>query len=95
MQRSALVLLSIALAALTASAGRLQTGITPTHYDLWFAPDLEQAIFRGRATIRVTLDRPATSIALNAAEIAFERVTVEDGTGAQEARVSLDEAGEP
>jgi aminopeptidase N len=94
MRRCAPLLAFIVLAAVAPSAQRLPAGIAPTHYDLWFAPDLAQATFRGRAAIRMTLDRPATSITLNAAEIAFERVTIEDGAGSQGARITLDEAGE-
>ena len=55
-------------------------GVTPAHYTLWFAPDLEKETFRGRETIEVTLAAPATSITLHAAEITFGEVTI-DGRG--------------
>jgi aminopeptidase N len=92
--RLCVVLLFACLAALPASAQRLPKGITPTHYDLWFAPDLGRATFRGRESIRVTLEAPATAITLHAAEITFDRVTIEDGAGTQDARVTLDATAE-
>lgn len=85
---------ALCLAALPATAQRLPAGVTPTHYTLWFAPDLEKETFRGRETIAVTLAAPATSITLHAAEISFGEVTVTDEGGAQQARVTLDDTAE-
>src|SRR5262245_52018492 len=84
----------ISLASTPAFAQRLPAGITPNHYDLWFAPDLAKASFRGRASIQITVDRPTTVVTLNAAEIAFGDVTIEDGSGAQPAKVALDAQAE-
>ena len=89
-----LIVATLCLTALPAMAQRLPGGVTPTHYALWFAPDLEKATFRGRETIEVTLAAPATTITLHAAEITFGEVTVKDAAGTQTARVTLDEKTE-
>ena len=94
MRKFVLALLALILTASAAVAQRLPAGIAPTHYTLWFAPDLERATFRGRETIDVTLQRPTTSITLNAAEIEFGEVTIEAGGRKQAARVMLDEKNE-
>jgi aminopeptidase N len=93
-RRAILLFLLIGVTALPVSAQRLSKGIAPTHYDLWFAPDLARATFRGRADIQVSLEAPASAITLNVAEIAFQEVTVDDGGGSQKASVALNEAGE-
>jgi aminopeptidase N len=94
MRQLALALLALMVTASAAFAQRLPSGVTPTHYALWFAPDLERATFRGRETIDVTLQRPTTTITLNAAEIDFGDVTIEAGGRRQTARVMLDEKSE-
>jgi hypothetical protein len=66
--RVVLALLAAAT-AVPAAAQRLPGGVTPEHYTLWFAPDLDKATFRGRAEIRVRLDVPASAVTLHAAEI--------------------------
>ena len=86
-------LLFVAFALLLASpaaAQRLPGGVTPEHYTLWFAPDLDKATFRGRETIRVRVDQPTTSITLHAAEITFGEVTITAGGETQRARVTTD-----
>ena len=80
--------------AVPAAAQRLPGGVTPEHYTLWFAPDLDTATFRGRAEIRVKLDAPATTVTLHAAEITFGEVTLEAAGGTQPATVRLDEKTE-
>ncbi|HTM33543.1 MAG TPA: M1 family metallopeptidase [Vicinamibacterales bacterium] len=92
--RVALIVLLLGSAALPGSAERLPKGVSPTHYDLWFEPDLARATFRGRESIRISLDAPRQAITLNAAEITFERVSVEDAVGTQDASVTTDEAAE-
>ena len=69
MRQLALALLALMVTASAAVAQRLPSGVAPTHYTLWFAPDLERATFRGRETIDITVQRPTTTITLNAAEI--------------------------
>ena len=86
------------LVALGLSAGafaqRLPATVVPTHYALWFAPDLQNATFRGRETIDVNVPNPTTTITLNAAEIQFGAVTITAGGRMQTARVALDEKNE-
>src|SRR5262245_26319382 len=94
MRQFVLALLALMVTASAAVAQRLPAGVTPTHYTLWFAPDLERATFRGRETIEVTLQRPTTTLTLNAAEIDFGEVTIEAGGRRQNARVTLDEKSE-
>jgi aminopeptidase N len=77
-----------------ALAQRLPATATPTHYALWFAPDLKNATFRGRETIDVTVANPTSSITLNAAEIQFGAVTITSGGRMQTARVTLDDKNE-
>jgi aminopeptidase N len=79
----------LCLISAPAFAQRLPAGVTPTHYTLWFAPDLDKETFRGRESITVELAAPATAITLNAAEITFGEVTIEDPGGKQTAKVSL------
>src|SRR5258705_1362682 len=86
-----LVALTFATAAL---AQRLPATASPTHYALWFAPDLQGATFRGRETIDVTIPNPTTSMTLNAAEIQFGPVTITAAGRTQAARVTLDEKNE-
>jgi aminopeptidase N len=82
------------LIASPAVAERLPTTVVPSHYTLWFAPDLEKQTFRGRESIQVQVLAPATSITLHAAEITFGTVSVTSGGRTQAARVSLDAQAE-
>src|ERR1039458_3274534 len=58
-------------------AQRLSGGVRPEHYSLTITPDLAKATFAGQETIDVVLDKPATSITLNAAELEFGAVKAE------------------
>lgn len=80
------LLFASCLFPLAASAQRLPSGVHPEHYTLALTPDLKAATFTGTESIDVTLDRPSTTITLNAAEIKFLSVTA----GAQTAQVLLD-----
>jgi aminopeptidase N len=85
------------LSAWPAAAQRLPGGVTPEHYDLWFAPDLRTDTFRGRETIEARLLKPSRAITLHAAEITFQKVQVASGPKAsqtQTATVTLDEKDE-
>jgi aminopeptidase N/puromycin-sensitive aminopeptidase len=88
---AAVAALSLA-AAPQARAQRLSPSIVPTHYALTLTPDLKAATFSGSEQIDVTLAAPSTTITLNAAEIAFQSVTVSGQP--QPAAVSLDKANE-
>jgi len=94
-RRLALVgVLTVLAVPVPSAAQRLSTAIVPEHYSLWFAPDLQRATFRGRATIRVRAARPTTAITLHAAEIEFGDVAVTAGGRTQPARVAVDAAAE-
>jgi len=92
--RRALILLFALLTAVPAAGQRLPESVRPQHYSLWFAPNLDAETFRGRAIIRVVLESPANAITLNAAEIAFEQVSVAAGGRTQTARVSVNPAAQ-
>jgi len=55
----------ILLGAIPAAAQRLPGSVTPEHYTLWFAPDVQNEAFRGRESIRVTVTEPTTSITVH------------------------------
>ena len=84
-----LAFLALALAP-RAIAQRLPQTIRPESYKLTLTPDLNAATFAGLETIEVTLKEPANVIALNAAEIAFQSVTVTAAGKQQTATVALD-----
>src|SRR3954468_13692681 len=94
MRKLAFALAFLAIPAIAAHGQRLPPTVTPTHYALWFAPDLQNATFRGRETIDIDVAAAATSITLNAAEIQFGDVTVTAGGRRQTARVALDDKNE-
>ncbi len=94
MARISCALFCFLLAAAPAWAQRLPTNVAPEHYDLWFAPDLQNETFRGRETITVRLKAPATTITLNAAEITFGEVTITAAGRRQVARITSDERRE-
>ena len=82
------------LAASPASAQRLPTIVTPSHYDLAFVVDLTHERFDGTETIRVHVAESTLTVVLNAAEIQFREVTIGTGATAQAATVTLDEANQ-
>ena len=82
------------LTALPASAQRLPTIVTPSHYDLKFVVDLARERFEGTETIRAQVAEPTSRVVLNAFEIAFHEVTIGAGAAAQKATVTLDEAAQ-
>ncbi len=89
MTRIGLTLIAFLSAVLPAAAQRLPDTVTPEHYTLWFAPDLKEETFRGKATIRVQAAQPTRTITLHAAEIEFGEVKVTAGGRTQTARVTL------
>jgi aminopeptidase N/puromycin-sensitive aminopeptidase len=72
------------------NAQRLPTTVVPTHYTLTLTPDLKAATFSGVEKIDVNIKEPIKSITLNAAEIAFQSVTVDRNGAPQAAKVALD-----
>ena len=78
----------------SATAQRLPDTVRPEHYTLALTPDLKAATFSGVETIDVTVAEPVSTITLNAAEIAFETVTVSAGGKQQTAAVTLDKSKE-
>ncbi len=71
---------------------RLPRSVTPRHYGLRIAPDLETFRFEGTATIDVTVHEPVDQIVLNAAELEIHSAAVRDAGGAEQAGVvTLDE----
>src|ERR1043165_5776575 len=83
---AALVLLTSA----AATAQRLPRTVFPVHYDLTFAPDFAKETFDGEETIEVTNELATTSIKMNAMDITFHDVTINE----QRATVSEDKANE-
>jgi len=74
-RNTVLAITAILLTAnLAAHAQRLSANVHPEHYSLSLTPDLLTATFSGEETIDVTLDAPAQTITLNAAEIEFQSV---------------------
>jgi aminopeptidase N/puromycin-sensitive aminopeptidase len=75
-------------------AQRLPDNVLPDSYDLRFEPDLASATFTGDETIHVHLQKPATSIVLNAAELEFKEAWIGSADFKQAAAVSTDEKNE-
>src|SRR5712664_4019174 len=89
----AVAVLSLVL-GMGASTHRLPEYVLPESYDLTFTPDLADAAFSGDETIHVRLQKPASSITLNSAEIAFTETTITAGGTTQTAAVAPDEKNE-
>src|SRR6266850_3103887 len=92
--RKSLFMIAMLMIPASAFAQRLPGSVAPTHYALWFAPDLQNATFRGRETIDIDVKTGTSSITLNAAEIQFGEVTIAAGDRRQTARVTLDDKKE-
>jgi aminopeptidase N len=75
-------------------AQRLSTNVVPQHYSLTLEPDLKTATFTGKEKIDVTLAQPSTGITLNAAEIAFQNVTITANGNTQTANVTENKTDE-
>jgi aminopeptidase N len=77
--------------SISLQAQRLPGTVRPQHYSLTLAPDLKAATFTGSETIDVTLAEPATSITLNAHDLAFKSVEIRAAGKIQTAAVNIDE----
>jgi len=85
-----LAALLVLAAVCPAGAQRLPNTVVPDHYTLTLTPDLKAATFKGVESIDATVKQPVRSITLNAAEIAFQSVTISAGGQEQTATVVLD-----
>ena len=91
MLRARVVLvLALVVVAAPCFAQRLPGNVVPRHYDITVEPNLAEATFGGTEKIAVRLQKPATAIVLNAAEITFDRVSVTSAGRTQEATVTAD-----
>ncbi len=75
---------------------QLPRGVVPNHYDIALTPDAAKGRFAARAAITVTVTKATDSITLNAADLAFTRVSAAPAGGgsAQTAKVSVDAAAQ-
>ncbi len=62
---------------------RLSKNITPTHYEIFLAPDLDNFIFEGEETISVNVLKPTKEITLHSAEIEVLQVSVAKQTASR------------
>jgi len=92
---SAAALACLVLASVrSATAQRLPSTVLPEHYTLTLTPDLKATTFSGVESIDVTIAEPAGAITLNAAEIAFQSVSVTANGKQQTASVTLNNSKE-
>jgi aminopeptidase N len=94
MKRLTLLAVCSLVASSFASAQRLPDNVIPDSYDLTFTPDLSTATFIGDETIHVQLQKSATSIVLNSAEIEFKEVWIGSADFKQAASVTKDDKNE-
>jgi len=78
------------ITAFASNAQRLPRTVFPVHYDLTFSPNFANDTFDGEETIDVSNEQATTSIQLNAMDITFNDVTIND----QKATVTADKANE-
>ncbi len=90
MKRFLLLAISILAINSAALAHRLPGNVVPESYDLKFEPSLSSATFSGEETIHVRLQKPASAIVLNSAEIEFLESTVTAEGSTQTASVKID-----
>ena len=75
-------------------AQRLPDNAIPDSYDLKFEPDLAAATFSGEETIHVRLQKAATSVVLNSAEIEIKEASIASGDFKQAAFFKTDDKSE-
>ncbi|MDA8277322.1 MAG: M1 family metallopeptidase [Actinomycetota bacterium] len=73
---------------------RLYEYLKPLNYNLYLAPDIEQATFSGRVEIDCQLHVPASNFRLNYAELEFAAIVVEQNGNSIGISHSLDEENE-
>jgi aminopeptidase N len=94
MKRLATLATLTLLAVLPSLAQRLPETVIPESYDLKFEPDLSSATFSGEETIHAHLQKAASTLTLNSAEIEFQEASIAAGDFKQAAAVKLDEKNE-
>ena len=80
MRRSVFACLAVGLLPLAAHAADrvvLPTDVQPTRYDLAIRPDAKAMTFTGMVTIALDVKRATKTIELNAADLTFEKVTLD------------------
>ena len=70
----------------------LPSAVAPERYEIRIAPDPEHLSFRGHAHIAVRVKKTTDRIVLNAADLAFQRVSL--SAAAEAPRIELDTAGQ-
>jgi aminopeptidase N len=83
------ILVLAVLLPMAAAAQRLPFGITPQHYAVTFAPDLEKAVFSGDETIDLEINKATRTIVLNAIELEFQEASVTQEGRTQSAKWSF------
>ncbi|HKU13394.1 MAG TPA: M1 family metallopeptidase [Steroidobacteraceae bacterium] len=76
---------------------QLPRGVRPTHYDVTIEPDAPKLTFRGSVAIAVEVPAPVESITLNALDLQFNSVSLQDAAGKvlfREPKVAVDEAAQ-
>jgi len=73
---------------------RLPRTVVPSHYDLWFAPHLDDASFDGICGIDVTVAEPTDEIVLHALDLAVQEAYAERDDRVVALRPSFDAATE-
>jgi aminopeptidase N/puromycin-sensitive aminopeptidase len=94
MKRLAVITVWSLFASSAILAQRLPENVVADSYDLKFEPDLISATFKGDETIQVHLQKPATTIVLNAAELEFKEAWIGSADFKQAAAVSMDAKNE-
>jgi aminopeptidase N len=78
---------------LATTPGKLPKNAVPLAYRIDLAPDLQALTFTGREEVELDITKPTATLTLNAASLAFVKVTLIDGDKAA-GEVSLDEKAE-
>jgi aminopeptidase N len=90
MRAKTLIVFFLLVCGAASYAQRLPEDVVPIHYVLSFSPNIPAARFAGHEEIQVHLLKPTGTITLNAADIEFNRATVQSSEGRQEAHVAVD-----
>lgn len=90
MREKILIMLVFLWCGAASHAQRLPEGVAPIHYALSFSPNVPAARFVGHEEIQVHLLKSTDAITLNAADIEFNRASVQSSEGRQEVHVVLD-----